>query len=162
MWALVAQAQSYYVYPFFVLNFLTLIFKANAYAGFPGARQGRETALLCCAPLLQTLRSYTGGVGNKTESVGYSTVTSWLTALQSLIPCFFYRHSFYVLNLDTYVNFLGYWLLITELVLIIFSCLQFADIRTQLTFVIMAMLPSVAIATLSMLLMMISIEQNSG
>lgn len=103
-------------------------------------------------PVLQTVRGYASQTGNRCENVGWATLCSWLTALQLLIPCYFFRHSYYVLRLDRVVALPAYVLLLAELTLCVVACLRFADVRTQLTFVFLAMIPSIGIMALSIVL----------
>lgn len=77
-----------------------------------------------------------------------------LTAAHALIPAYFYKQSIYVLHIDVWVNILAYILLITELLLNVGSCLLFADIRTELSFLGLGLAPAVGLLSVGLVLLL--------
>ncbi|CAD7928510.1 unnamed protein product [Amoebophrya sp. A120] len=112
-----------------------------------------QQILLLISPVLQGLRYWCTRVGNKTENLKYSLSSSVLTATQTLLPAYFYSSSIYVLNLDAWVNLFGYAFLIIELSLNIGSCLLFADIRTELSFLGLGLAPAIGLLAVSLVML---------
>ncbi|CAD7970088.1 unnamed protein product [Amoebophrya sp. A25] len=157
IWALVSEVQAYFFRLFLLCNVITLVCKVNLYnhGGLVShSRALNEALLLLACPIVQGLRYHATRVGNKTENLRYTIGSSILTALQTLIPAYFFRHSIFVLNLDTYINGTAYFLLVSELFLAVTSSLFFADLRSEVTQLALGMAPVAGLAAASLVMML--------
>ena len=112
---------------------------------------------LFLTPVLQTLRSHLGKMGNKQEAIGETIAACWLTALQMFIPMYFGGTQRYVFRGDRILNILAWGILFVELLLAVLACVRFSDIRTQLTFVLVTCVaPTLVVGVLSLVYLFMS------